>query len=92
MFHKTFKETEKRLIYNTFIMSNFNYCPIVWNVYGIVQMRKMEKVQERALRFVFDDSISEYTELVRKADCEVLHLKNAWEGPNCKCSICDFIP
>ena len=74
-FKKIFREKEKHVIFNTFIMSNFNYCPVVWNFCGTVQMRKMEKIQERALRFEFDDNISEYTELVRKADCEVLHLK-----------------
>ena len=43
-FQKVFKETEKRVIYNTFIMSNFNCCPIVWTFCGIVQMCKMEKI------------------------------------------------
>ena len=55
-------------------MSNFNYCPIVWNFCGTSQIRKMEKIQERALRFVFDDNTSTYTELLKKADREVLHL------------------
>ena len=35
----------------------------------------MEKIQERALRFVFSDYTSDYVELLRKADCELLHLK-----------------
>ena len=56
-------------------MSNFNYCPIVWNFCGILQIRKMEKIQERALRFLFDDNTSTYIELLKKADREVLHLK-----------------
>ena len=74
-FQKIFKETEKRIIYNTFIVSNFNYCPIVWTFCGIVQMRKMEKIQERALRYVFDDASSEYLELLKRADSDMLHLK-----------------
>ena len=33
-------------------MSNFNYCPIVWHRCGETNTRKIEKIQERALRFI----------------------------------------
>ena len=36
-------------IYFSFIMSNFNYCPIVWHFCGETNTRKIEKIQERAL-------------------------------------------
>ena len=74
-FKQVFKEKEKKIIYNTFIMSNFNFCPVVWNFCGMIQIRKMEKIQERALRFVFNDVYSEYSELLQKAKSEMLHLK-----------------
>ena len=74
-FKQVFKEKEKKIMYNTFIMSNFNFCPIVWNFCGSVQIRKMEKIQERALRFVFNDPNSEYMELLQKANSDMLHLK-----------------
>ena len=74
-FKQVFKEKEKKVIYNTFVMSNFNFCPVVWNFCGMTQIRKMEKIQERALRFVFNDVDSEYVELLEKAKSEMLHLK-----------------
>ena len=70
-FKSLFKETEKKIIFSTFIMSNFNYCPIVWHFCGATQMRKMEKIQERALRFVFCDFKSDYLELLEKSNCDI---------------------
>ena len=33
----------RRAIYNSFIMSNFNYCPLVWHFCGQVNNQKLEK-------------------------------------------------
>ena len=35
----------RRAIYNSFIMSNFNYCPLVWHFCGQVNNQKLEKIQ-----------------------------------------------
>ncbi len=58
------KEREK--IYHTFILSNFNYSPIVWQFCGKVNTKKIEKIQERALRFMFNDKKSSYSSLLEK--------------------------
>ena len=47
-------------IYNSYIMSNFNYCPVVWHFCGESNTKKMEKIQERALRFIYEDFNSDY--------------------------------
>ncbi len=36
-------------IYRSYILSNFNYCPPVWQFCGIQNSRNMKKIQERAL-------------------------------------------
>ena len=36
----------KLTIYNSFIMSNFNYCPVAWHFCNLTSARKMEKIQE----------------------------------------------
>jgi predicted nuclease of predicted toxin-antitoxin system len=36
-------------------MSNFNYCLIAWHFCGETNTRKIEKIQERALRFIYED-------------------------------------
>ena len=40
-------------IYKSFISSNFSYCPVSWMFCGKRNSDKLEKLQERALRFVF---------------------------------------
>jgi hypothetical protein len=40
---------ERKSMYNTFILSNFNYCPIIWHFCGKVCTKKIENIQERAL-------------------------------------------
>jgi hypothetical protein len=60
--------TESKLkIYNSFIQSHFAYCPTVYNTFSLENCKKLEKIQERALRFVFNDYISSYNDLLRKA-------------------------
>ena len=59
-------------IYNSFIMSNFNYCPLVWHFCGQVNNQKLEKIQERALRILFADYNSSYTELLGRAGTTTL--------------------
>ena len=45
----------KLLLYKSFILSNFNYCPAVWHFCSCADTQKMEKLQKRALRCVFKD-------------------------------------
>jgi hypothetical protein len=40
-------------IYHSYIMSNFNYCPVVWHFCGGSDTKQMERIQERALRFIY---------------------------------------
>jgi predicted nuclease of predicted toxin-antitoxin system len=44
-------------------MSNFNFCPLVWHFCGEVNTKKVEKIQERALRFIYEDYSITYEEL-----------------------------
>ena len=56
----------RKLVYQSFILSNFTYCPLVWHFCGKLNNSKIEKIQERALRIVCNDQISCYTELILK--------------------------
>ena len=62
----------RRTIYNSVIMSNFNYCPLVWHFCGKTNNQKLEKIQERALRILYDDHTSTYDELLEKAGTNTL--------------------
>ena len=62
----------RRAIYKSFITSNFSYCPLVWHFCGQVNNQKLEKIQERALRILFADYNSSYTELLGRAGTTTL--------------------
>ena len=57
----------RKAIYTSFIASNFNYCPLVWFFTSRESIDKIDKIQERALRFVLKDHISDYTNLLLKS-------------------------
>lgn len=55
-------------IYHSFIASNFNFSPVVWFFCGKSNSDKLEKLQERALKFVYNDYDSTYDDLLRKGN------------------------
>ena len=68
-------DQESRMaIFRAFIVSNFNYCPLVWHFCGKTNTSKIEKLQERALRFVFNNFTSSYDNMLEKAELTTLTL------------------
>ena len=60
-----------------FIFSNLVYCPLVWHFRSSASSQKIEKVQERALTLLYNDSFSRHNSLLSKAEwptMEVSHL------------------
>ncbi len=71
-FKGVFDLKEIQIIYNTFILSNFNYCPIICHF----SRKTMHKViKERALRFMFNDKTSTYSSLLDKCNYTTLHMR-----------------
>ena len=65
----------KITIFNSFILCHFNYCPLVWHHCSKESMNKMEKVQERGLRIVYNDKFSDYADLLSKANKQTLYIE-----------------
>ena len=57
----------KEILVQSFAFSNFNYCPLVWHFSSEKSMKKTEKIHERALRFLHNDSNGSYDDLLSKA-------------------------
>ena len=55
---KGFKE--KEILLNSFVYSNFNYCPLVWHFCSAKSVKKIEKIQERALRILYSNFFSDF--------------------------------
>ena len=56
----------KKQIFRSFVLSNFTYCSIVWHFCGSTNNSKLEKIQERALKIVYDDYEADYHDLIAK--------------------------
>ena len=69
-------EKKGKILYNTFIMSNFNYCPLVWMFCGKTQNKEIDRVHKRALRILLEDYTSSFDELLQKIDDTRVHVKN----------------
>ena len=65
---------EKKVLVESFVLSNFNYCPLVWHFSSCKSSNKIEKIQQRALRFLFNDQTSSYDDLLIKSDRCTMHV------------------
>ena len=65
----------KHIIYNSFVASNFNYCPLVWHFCGQVNNNKLEKLQERSLRIIHNDYEASFETLLKCSKQESLLTK-----------------
>ena len=54
---------EKLTLVRSFILCHFNFCPTVWTFCSVTDTKKIEKIQERALRFVYGGFNSTYKDL-----------------------------
>ena len=66
---------EKEILLNSFVYSNFNYCPLVWHFCSSKSLNKIEKMQERALRLLHNDFTSDYSELLNKSGKPSMEVK-----------------
>ena len=73
------RSSQRKAIHNSFISSHFKYCLLVRFFKGKASIAKMQRIQERALRFVLKDSISDYETLLSKGELDSLiisYIKN----------------
>lgn len=54
----------RKAIYNSYVASNINYCCTVWMFTGRTNLSKLNKLNERALRMVYNDYSSDYDSLL----------------------------
>ena len=87
-------ESERKLLVNAHVISQFQYCTNVWHFCGLTEIHKMEKINERSLRFIYNEYEENYFtflikrklttlygQRVRKMCCEIFRtIKN--ENPS----------
>ena len=61
---------------NSFIESQFSYCPLVWMFCSRGTDRKINHIHERALRMVYLDYTTSFTDLLKKDGSVTIHHRN----------------
>ena len=67
------KNDKKKVIYNTMIKSQFNYCPLVWIFISRKSNSMTNKVQERALRLTYKDNENNFQTLLNENKEPIMH-------------------
>ena len=67
---------KKKLLMNSFIHSQFSYCPLLWMFCSRELNRKINHVHERGLRMVYQDYTSSFKELLVKNSSVCIHHRN----------------
>ena len=65
----------RKLIYHSFIMSSFNFCPLVWHNCSKRNTNKLERLHYRALKFIYQDFSSSYDDLIERAGVSTLEMR-----------------
>ncbi len=71
-------DQDVRLEYGrTFVLSNFQYCPLVWYLCSRSDVLALEQIQKRILRIVLEDYESSYEDLLSKCGMSMLKIQRA---------------
>ena len=65
----------KLLLMQAFILSHFNFCSIIWHYCSMRDIRKIEKLQYKALKYVYNDFKSSYTNLRKRANRPLMYIE-----------------
>ena len=67
---------KKKLLFNSFIESQFSYCPLVWMFCSRKLNAKINHIHERALRIIYNDYTSSFENLLRSDKSLTVHQRN----------------
>ena len=66
---------EKKILINSYVMANFNYCLLIWMLSNASSLKKIENLQKRALSFLCNDYEISYEELLLKSSTSLMNVK-----------------
>ena len=64
---------KRRILMKSFIISQFNYCPLIWMIHNRGLNKKINRIQESTLRKVYDDHSSCFEDLPNKDKSVTIH-------------------
>ena len=69
-------ERKRKILMKSFVISQFNYCPIVWMFCQRRSNNLINKIHERALRIAYNDYESDFETLLQKDNTITIHQRN----------------
>ena len=57
---------KRHILMKSFIISQFNHCPLIWMMHNRGLNNKINHIHERALRIVYDDCSSTFEDLLKR--------------------------
>ena len=67
---------KRRIIFKSFITSQFGYCPLVWMCHSRKLNNKINAIHERTLRITYGDRQSSFQQLLEKDNSVSIHHRN----------------
>ena len=67
---------KRKISMKYFIVSQFNYCPIIWMYCQRKSNNLINRIHERALRIAYNDYFSDFNSLLRKDNNITIHQRN----------------
>ena len=80
--HFVFDRGKKRMLYLTLVRSNFEHCSTIWRPATVVDIRKLEALQKRAIKWINCEeahSYSDETYAIRFRQVDILPLQLRFE-------------
>ena len=67
---------QKRIFKNAFVESQFGYCPLIWIFHSRKGNSKINHLQERSLKIIYNDYITSFEDLLKKDNSSKIQRKN----------------
>ena len=68
--------SQRKLIMNSFITSQFGYCPLVWMFHSRSLNHRINRIHERSLRIIYKDYKSSFQKLLERDNSVTIHQRN----------------
>ena len=70
-------ENDRKLLVNSHVISQFQYCTNVWHFCGLTEIHKMERIHERCIRYIYNNYEMEYYDLLLRNNLITLYGQRA---------------
>ena len=67
---------KRRSLMKAFVISQFNYCPLIWMFHNRALNNRINTIHERALRLVYQNKNLSFTELIELDNAVTIHQRS----------------